>query len=339
MNTGNKILSLCLVLAAFFGMSPEAFAEKRRAEVYYGTAHIDGIKDDAYDKSDKIEVNFMLDGDDNNSKAVCWCLWNDYGLSIFAQVTESSPDSISATLSNRDSFEVFIDENNSRGQSADSDDAQYRVGYDGQKSCGMSASGTDSFLGTSVVTETGYNVEMYIPFKKNNPGAETVMGFEAQVNDSINGKRIGVAKWCDETGDSWQKTVNYGEILLKMGEKSPGDNILVALNGKRMLFDEVEPINIDGRTMVPLRKIFEELNAEIAWYDSTKTVYAIRNGVLIELAIGSDTYRRNGEILTMDVPAVIKDGNTLVPLRVIAESFGAEVSWEDEKSLVKIDCK
>ncbi|MGN7470952.1 N-acetylmuramoyl-L-alanine amidase [Brevibacillus sp. SAFN-007a] len=38
-----------------------------------------------------------------------------------------------------------------------------------------------------------------------------------------------------------------------------------------------------------------------------------------------------GQAVTPDVPPVIKDGRTLVPVRVIAESLGADVAWDEGK--------
>jgi len=45
---------------------------------------------------------------------------------------------------------------------------------------------------------------------------------------------------------------------------------------------------------------------------------------------------RNGQNITLDVPAQLIGGRTLVPTRAVAESFGAEVGWEREASTVTI---
>ncbi len=44
----------------------------------------------------------------------------------------------------------------------------------------------------------------------------------------------------------------------------------------------------------------------------------------------------NGEALTPDAPAVIKDGSTLTPARFVAEKFGAEVAWDKQTRKVTI---
>lgn len=313
-----------------------ADAEKKTAKIPYGTAHIDGIKDEIYSLSPLLKTEVFQLGGEGTSTAVCSVLWNDFGLSIFAEVTEATPDSSSTTLSDRDSLEIFIDENNARTETADSDDAQYRVGYDGTKSCGMKADGIDSFMGVSTPTETGYNVEMYIPFKSSEHKAGEVMGFEIQVNNGEGGKRVGISKWCDPTGDSWKTSKNFGEIELAMVQNDYSGEILVALNGKRILFENNVPALIDGRVLVPLRAIFESMGAEIAWYNDIQTVYAIGNNTLIKLKINSVDAQVGGKNVKLDVPAKLIDGSTYVPVRFIGESFGAKVEWNGEKSLVNI---
>jgi hypothetical protein len=48
----------------------------------------------------------------------------------------------------------------------------------------------------------------------------------------------------------------------------------VLLDGQLLSFD-VQPIIEDGRTLVPLRTIFEALGANVSWDENTQTVAAI----------------------------------------------------------------
>jgi len=56
----------------------------------------------------------------------------------------------------------------------------------------------------------------------------------------------------------------------------------------------------------------------------------------ITTTIGSDQMTVNGQTITIDAPAVIVDGRTMIPLRAIAEAFGAEVSWEANVNISRI---
>ena len=124
------------------------------------------------------------------------------------------------------------------------------------------------------------------------------------------------------------------------------NDITVDLDGKQIEFD-VNPQIIDGRTVVPLRKIFEEIGALVKWDNDTQTVSARKNSKTITLTIGSsdlsidkgDTDDAGNPILetvTLDVPAQIVSGRTLVPVRAISESFGLDVDWDGENQKVII---
>ncbi len=106
------------------------------------------------------------------------------------------------------------------------------------------------------------------------------------------------------------------------------DKITVILDGKELDFDGVEPQMINGRTMVPMRAIFEELECVVNWDADTKTVKASRGVTNIELTIGMRKAYLNNKSTTLDSPACIVNGTTLVPLRFVGEALGLEVRWD-----------
>lgn len=110
----------------------------------------------------------------------------------------------------------------------------------------------------------------------------------------------------------------------------------VQLNGKQLSF-EVPPVVDNGRTLVPVRAIFEAMGATVAWDDSIKTVTAVKGNTTIILQLGSKTPTVNGEIKTLEVPAKAINGRTMVPLRFVGESFGAQVQWNPTTQLITIN--
>ncbi len=133
---------------------------------------------------------------------------------------------------------------------------------------------------------------------------------------------------------------NNDEIMktaIKFGEGEGPENagIIVMLNGKKISFDQ-PPIILDGRTMVPLRAIFEALGARVEWNNDTKTVIADRGKTYISLTIGSTELKINNIIKILDVPAQIINDRTLVPVRAISEAFGCAVRWEADTQTVVI---
>ena len=111
--------------------------------------------------------------------------------------------------------------------------------------------------------------------------------------------------------------------------------IKVLLNDKNIDFD-VLPQIIDGRTLVPLRAIFEALGYNVKWYGSEERIEATSNDNTIILYIGDKNIKFNKSIIATDVPPQIIDGRTLVPIRVIAECSGCIVDWDDVNSAVII---
>jgi len=108
----------------------------------------------------------------------------------------------------------------------------------------------------------------------------------------------------------------------------------VVLDGQTLNFD-VPPTVENDRTMVPLRAIFEALDAEVNWDDATQTVTARRDNTELKLAIGGKAFK-NGTPVNLDVPAKIINGRTMVPLRFVSETIGCQVSWDDATQTVSI---
>lgn len=93
--------------------------------------------------------------------------------------------------------------------------------------------------------------------------------------------------------------------------------------------------------MVPIRVISENLGKVVTWNnDDKKVTIKDEKGNEFSLVINekfmedisSNVYRK----IELDVPAVIKDDRTFVPIRAIAEAFGEKVYWDNDKRVVVI---
>lgn len=118
-------------------------------------------------------------------------------------------------------------------------------------------------------------------------------------------------------------------------------DITVSVFGKNIDFVDAKPY-IDAqssRTLVPMRIIFEALNAVVDWQPETRTVVATTENRIVTLVIDSDEATVNGEKITLDQNAVIKDDRTMVPLRFVAESLNLTVDWSAENRHITISAK
>lgn len=108
----------------------------------------------------------------------------------------------------------------------------------------------------------------------------------------------------------------------------------IELDGKNLKLD-VKPIIEDGRVLVPARALMEKLGLEVSWDNETQTVVGENNKTKIQLRVGEEyNHKYNNIELGLDVPLRIIKERTLVPVRIIAELLGLEVSWDPNKSRV-----
>ncbi|ADC49243.1 peptidase M14 carboxypeptidase A [Alkalihalophilus pseudofirmus OF4] len=94
--------------------------------------------------------------------------------------------------------------------------------------------------------------------------------------------------------------------------------------------------SVQGRTLVPVRSIFEELGATLRWDSRARKVYVTKDDISIEIPIHKHEAIVNGQNVSLDAPAMLLDGRTFVPLRFISEAIGANVQWNQQTRHVKI---
>ena len=124
-------------------------------------------------------------------------------------------------------------------------------------------------------------------------------------------------------------------LILLVGGASAID---LVVDGRQLELD-VPPTVIDQRTMVPLRAIFEELGASVAWDQTTQTATATKGNQVVSITLGSTTAYVNGVPQILDVAAAAIDGRTLVPVRFVSEALDATVYWLQDTQTVRIATK
>ena len=129
-------------------------------------------------------------------------------------------------------------------------------------------------------------------------------------------------------------------VTMKKIEKA-NDAITLVIDGKMVDCAKYgqEPVIVEGRTLVPLRSVFEALGATVEWNNETRSVVSEKGNVKISLAIDSRELYVNGEVKTIDVPACLMNDRTMVPVRAVAEAFGCKVDWNNDLRAVVIVSK
>ncbi|MEC0203698.1 copper amine oxidase N-terminal domain-containing protein [Paenibacillus lautus] len=112
-------------------------------------------------------------------------------------------------------------------------------------------------------------------------------------------------------------------------------NISVLIDGVK-LYTPQAPVMIQGRVMLPMRSIFEALDASVKWNQKTKTVTATKDGTTVILKINSKTATINNKTVALDVPAKNLKGNTMVPVRFVSEALGQKIGWNSKTKTVTV---
>ncbi len=110
------------------------------------------------------------------------------------------------------------------------------------------------------------------------------------------------------------------------------------VNNQKVLIDasnpQVVPVILDGRTLVPLRFLSEIFGAQVHWNAEHKTIYmqCEAKEISILLQVNNNEAVINDHVLVLDVPPMIIENRVFVPLRFLAESFGADVAVDQSKT-------
>lgn len=137
---------------------------------------------------------------------------------------------------------------------------------------------------------------------------------------------------------------NYGPYKAVFQESAPNssktiilqlDNQYASVNSIKHTLD-VKPFLKDGRTMVPLRFIGEALGAQILWSESEQKITINLSGSNITLWIGNSEAKIDNETVFMDVPALINNGRTLIPIRFVSEKLKLKVNFDDNTKQITI---
>ncbi len=113
----------------------------------------------------------------------------------------------------------------------------------------------------------------------------------------------------------------------------PGLALTVSVDGEKLPADPA-PIMSQGRVLVPLRQVFQALEAEVDYKNGTVT--AKRGDNTVRLKPFQKQAEVNGKSVTLDAPAQVVDGRTFVPLRFVAQALGEPVQWQSTTRTVLI---
>lgn len=104
--------------------------------------------------------------------------------------------------------------------------------------------------------------------------------------------------------------------------------VSLKVDGETVVTD-VPPVIIKERTLIPARAVFESMGSQVKWNEEARLVEVGLGTSTVQLTIDSKIAFVNGVQVPMEVPAMILDDRTLIPVRFVAESLKCAVDWHD----------
>ena len=130
-------------------------------------------------------------------------------------------------------------------------------------------------------------------------------------------------------------------LIMALGVVLPAtafaNEISVTVNGEVVVFDGQGPAIVDGRTLVPVRGVFEQLGFDVEWNQEEQVATLINEEWTVTIYVGALSFglwdnsadlETDGQTWQLDVPAQIINGRTMLPIRTVLESVGYYVGWD-----------
>lgn len=194
------------------------------AQIDKGTISIGKDNSAIWGKVDSIPLTVRLGA---KADATAKLLWDNENLYVQVTVKDSLLDATAEAAHEKDSLEIFVDENNQKTKSYQEDDKQYRINYLNEHSFNGSNCVEENIVSKVALTEDGYVVEAAIKWTHEQVKSGTKIGLELQINDAENGKRTGTLSWADTTGMGWSSPAVFGTVVLfdkDAKEDKPGES-------------------------------------------------------------------------------------------------------------------
>lgn len=118
-------------------------------------------------------------------------------------------------------------------------------------------------------------------------------------------------------------------------------NIELIVDGKNIT-KSANPVIKEGRTLIPIRSITEELGGKVFWNEENRSVKIKKDDNIVTLNIDSRliAYGEDKKDYALsDIAPIIIDGHTYVPLRLVGNALDIFVNWDEEDRNIYVDSK
>ncbi|MBP5281008.1 MAG: endo-1,4-beta-xylanase [Lachnospiraceae bacterium] len=181
--------------------------------VSQGSPKVDGEMDEVWNTTESFWLNV------NTGAAQCAArvkvLWDQKKLYVYAEVEDSDVSVAGKEAYEKDSLEIYIDEDHGRSVTYANDDKRYRISAENEVSCLGKKAAEKKVESKAKKTDFGYVIEASFEWTDLSPKVHNLVGFDLRINDAnSDGVRIGTLSWCDGNQDAGTDTSCFGVIKL-----------------------------------------------------------------------------------------------------------------------------
>ncbi|WMM23928.1 serine hydrolase [Tissierella sp. MB52-C2] len=127
-------------------------------------------------------------------------------------------------------------------------------------------------------------------------------------------------------------TLIFGMTVTTFGAS---EDIDISLNGKEVSNETY--VNEEGKVMVPLRQISEELGYIVTWDNVGKNVTISNESNTIKLKVGEASVIKNDKNINMETKSIIKEGKIFVPIELFSNALDLIVGWDNKHHVLNIN--
>lgn len=125
-------------------------------------------------------------------------------------------------------------------------------------------------------------------------------------------------------------------LILAMSFTFAGVEIAIKLDNNLVEYTNNSgfPFIKESRTLVPLRLTLEKAGAKVDWDGDNNQALVEKDGIKVRIPINKSYIYRDNKKIKNDAQAVVKNGRTYLPIRVVMEALNYKVGWEQETQTV-----
>jgi len=113
-------------------------------------------------------------------------------------------------------------------------------------------------------------------------------------------------------------------------------DIEVMIDSNKISFNTA-PEMYGDTIMVPMKEFFEAMGARIVWVESERMIIAYKDNMHMKLQLGNKIAFRNGKRFKLESEPYIREGRTMVPIQIIAETFNMKPEWNEETEILSLE--